>query len=137
MGSGGPCQKSQGWVALASEHWKVLGMGRTETGLSPLTRAHHPLSRPPCGGNGPAMGTGKGTRGIALQGKSHFKYQQCLPGRGKTHGLWHCSGFKLYCRRIKIKERNTERDTGRKKKLPLFYQADGKVQGIRIRLLLS
>lgn len=47
MGSGGPCQELQGRVTLASGHWKGLGTGGPETGLSPLARAHLPLSRPP------------------------------------------------------------------------------------------
>lgn len=45
---------------------------------------------------------------------------------GKTHRLRHCSGFKLYCRRITIKERKTERETRRKKNCHCFTKQMGK-----------
>lgn len=60
-------------------------------------------------------------------------------GEGRAQGLRHCHGFKLQSR-TKIKEKMGERGGGKReqeKELSLFYQADGKVQGIIKRLLLS
>lgn len=110
----------QGCVILGGSDWKL--------GRPPSLEPIFPTSGL-CVGIGPAIGAGRAVRGIALQGKSHFKQQQCVTGRGKTHGLQPCSGFKLYRRRIKIKERKTEREARRKKNCHCFTKQMGKFRG--------
>lgn len=70
LGSGRPCQELQGWVTLASRHWEGLGTGGPETGLSPLTRAHHPLSRPPVKVAAPLWAQGGQREALLRTGKA-------------------------------------------------------------------